>query len=159
MELELQIFLLILHKWTLINSLSPQLLFLFKILEFCLGHANLRKWWKTHGEQLWGFLFFLSVSSPPQCCSSCSPFGCIKLQPLRLQLVRWAPATQVLFCASQCGNCLQRVSEVNVELACVLISRIVIPQVLLSWLVAFQCLQTVALCILSSINNDHLQEA
>lgn len=58
----------------------------------------------------------------------------------------------------KCGNCLQRISEVNVELACVLVFSQELSSLNPPELAAFQCLQT-ALCTLSGINRDRLQEA
>lgn len=134
MELELQSFLLIPHRWTLSSS---QLLFLLNILEFCLGHVNLRKCQKTWRMSMKIFILLLcSFFSFSVLFLKLQPFWLHQIYPFFLQLVRWAPSAWDLSLAPQvwklpsenkwgkCGACL---------CAC-LFSRIVNPQVLLSWL-------------------------
>lgn len=110
------------NQWTLLLTSHPVVIFYLMFWSFTLDLWILENN-KRHGGCLWILLFSISdVSSSPQCHSSnCSHFGCTKCQLLSLQLVRWLPFTLVLSAAAQCRKFIQRISEVNVELTCVLL--------------------------------------
>lgn len=106
----------------------PYCYFLLNFSQFCLARVNLGKQQKTYSECLQRVSVFSAISSSPQCCSSSS-------NPCSLYLIRQQDDLLLRLCspAPQCGNCLRRISEVSVELTCVLLFSQALLSLKSSW--------------------------
>lgn len=135
---EVQHFLLVPRQWTLLLTPHPRCYFLLDVLEFRLGRVHLRKQQKMWRTSMNIFILHL-------CCFLFSSMSFLKLQPLWLHQISASisSASEMTsfyfgsFCCCQGRKCIQRISEVNVDLTCVLLSTQKVPSLKSSYIGCF----------------------